>query len=406
MPRSLKLLIILVLCMTAEESLSQRSVNSFCLQSKSFASQHKLKEAIQFADSAVALAGNSGNPDTLAVAYRWRSGVRAEMKDYKNALEDYMLAEDYGKKSGAEAVAQKDLQLRGELLREQEARRKDNILFNARINAFEQTTHQQWRYTLIAAVSLIALAAVAIVLFLRKRSELNSLMNQASEEVSTLRASRDQMLTALSERLKESRLMLDNLEQDVALQAKSAKGDQRDSLESAVVSTGALKAYVEDVIRWLEVGHDSANYHPEVFDCKGLTELTLLKFRTQLEAKKMKSEVYMSEGQLVKADRVMVAIVLENLISNAIKFTPQGGSISCFSGVSDGIVSVGVKDSGIGMDQQTLSGLFGKNAGRKGALGLILSKDLVERNGGRMYAESEVGKGSTFYFTLAAGTIK
>ena len=262
---------------------------------------------MQFADSAVALAGNSGNPDTLAVAYRWRSGVHAEMKDYKNALEDYMLAEDYGKKSGTEAAAQKDLQLRGELLREQEAHRKDNILFNARINAFEQTTQEQWRYTFIVAVSLIALAALAIVLFLRKRNELNSLMEQASEEVSGLRASRDHMLTALSERLKESRLMLDNLEQDVALQAKSAKGDQRDSLESAVVSTGTLKAYLEDVIRWLEVSHDSTNYHPEVFDCKGLTELTLLKFRPQLEAKKMKSEVYMSEGQLVRADRLAMS---------------------------------------------------------------------------------------------------
>jgi signal transduction histidine kinase len=101
--------------------------------------------------------------------------------------------------------------------------------------------------------------------------------------------------------------------------------------------------------------------------------------------------------------------VVRNLISNALKFTHAGGTID-ISTRQEGIsIEVSVSDTGIGIAQKHLPKLFRiettykrlGTAREKGTgLGLILCKELVEKNGGRIWVESEVGKGTTFRFTL------
>jgi len=117
------------------------------------------------------------------------------------------------------------------------------------------------------------------------------------------------------------------------------------------------------------------------------------------------------------ADMNMINTVLRNLISNAIKFTRNDGTIEI--GTSDilhqymhnnePMIVIYVKDKGIGIDSETKHKLFriDENVSKTGTLGeigtglgLILCKEFVERNGGRIWVESEFGQGSTFYFTL------
>ncbi|NLO19941.1 MAG: PAS domain-containing sensor histidine kinase [Ignavibacteria bacterium] len=116
------------------------------------------------------------------------------------------------------------------------------------------------------------------------------------------------------------------------------------------------------------------------------------------------------EDMLVLADYQMINTVIRNLISNAIKFTNQNGNIAI--GVKESPENkacIYVKDDGIGMSEQTQNDLFRIDkkilsqgtAGERGTgLGLLISKELVEKNNGEIWVESEVGKGSTFYFTL------
>jgi signal transduction histidine kinase len=104
--------------------------------------------------------------------------------------------------------------------------------------------------------------------------------------------------------------------------------------------------------------------------------------------------------------------VIFNLLSNAVKFTPEGGSVDVSAAKVNGEVRVAVADTGPGLAaedhdrifeefQQTESGV----EQREGTgLGLALSKRFVELHGGRIWVDSELGKGSTFVFTLPAGS--
>jgi signal transduction histidine kinase len=98
--------------------------------------------------------------------------------------------------------------------------------------------------------------------------------------------------------------------------------------------------------------------------------------------------------------------VLSNLVSNALKVTPKGGAIAIGAEPRDREVVFYVKDTGPGIDAAELPCLFerywrGKQSQYKGAgLGLSIARGIVDAHGGRIWAESQVGTGSTFYFSL------
>jgi signal transduction histidine kinase len=112
------------------------------------------------------------------------------------------------------------------------------------------------------------------------------------------------------------------------------------------------------------------------------------------------------------ADSNTINLVIRNLITNAVKFTNDGGRVLIKSEDKGNEWMVSVRDNGVGMKPEVLNMLFDKTApyttrgtaNEKGTgLGLILCKEFVEKNGGRIWVESKEGDGSTFYFTLPKG---
>ena len=109
----------------------------------------------------------------------------------------------------------------------------------------------------------------------------------------------------------------------------------------------------------------------------------------------------------VNADAPRVEQVLVNLIHNAVKFTRPGGDIVLLAEAGQGVVRFGVKDSGVGIPAADVPRIFERfyrvdksRAGGGTGLGLSISKHLIESHGGKIWAESIEGEGSTFYFTL------
>ncbi len=112
---------------------------------------------------------------------------------------------------------------------------------------------------------------------------------------------------------------------------------------------------------------------------------------------------------MVEADAVKVEQVLNNLLSNAVKFSHPGTAVTVEVSADEGMATVAVRDQGQGIPADELQGLFrpygttsvrGTSGERSTGLGLAIARRIVEAHGGRIWAESEVGKGSSFFFTL------
>lgn len=115
------------------------------------------------------------------------------------------------------------------------------------------------------------------------------------------------------------------------------------------------------------------------------------------------------ENTCVFADKAKLKQILYNLVSNAIKFTENGGTVSIDGSTKDDLVHISIIDTGIGIDKEGLDKLFtpfmqlesSESRTYEGTgLGLALSKEIVELHEGKIWAESEPGKGSIFTFTL------
>jgi signal transduction histidine kinase len=184
--------------------------------------------------------------------------------------------------------------------------------------------------------------------------------------------------------------------------------------QSMMASANNLYKLLENLLEWSRMQRGVTEFNPEV--CV-LSKLIKQNVGIESEVAKLKDIELVSnipENVSVFSDLPMLNTVIRNLMSNAIKFTPRGGRIELGTmnssvGSQSADVCVYVKDNGLGMNPELLDKLFkiDKKSSRPGTegepstgLGLLLCKEFVERQGGRIWVESEVGKGSTFYLTL------
>ena len=129
----------------------------------------------------------------------------------------------------------------------------------------------------------------------------------------------------------------------------------------------------------------------------------------RVKAIKINNEV--GVGYFVKADEMMLNIILENLLSNAIKFSKTGGLITFLIQKESHQITLCIRDNGIGMQENTLKKLFRIDEshtskgtlGEEGTgLGLILSKEMIEKMNGKIFVESIINAGTSVYLTFTA----
>ena len=162
-------------------------------------------------------------------------------------------------------------------------------------------------------------------------------------------------------------------------------------------------------MQWARSQTDIIEFTPTNFKLKDLADQNITLLKEHLTIKKITLKHNIADASGVYADRNMTNTVLRNLLTNAIKFTNAGGDITLGSAEKNGYIEVSVKDTGTGMSEEETSKLFrvdnnfSKNGtdGETGTgLGLILCKEFVVKNGGKIWVVSEENKGSKFYFSL------
>jgi signal transduction histidine kinase/response regulator of citrate/malate metabolism len=149
--------------------------------------------------------------------------------------------------------------------------------------------------------------------------------------------------------------------------------------------------------------------NPERINLKKLIDENITDLQLYLTNKEIKLYSDAKSDIYIFADKNMLNTVLRNLMSNAIKFTHRGGSININASIKDNHVSISVKDTGIGISKDNIVNLFridskymrpGTDKEQGTGLGLKLSKEFVEKLGGKIWVESIENKGSEFIFTF------
>lgn len=191
---------------------------------------------------------------------------------------------------------------------------------------------------------------------------------------------------------------------------ESVSGRARYYLEAIERSAELMQRLIHDLleVRRMEEGRLSIRRHPQSLapllaeTCKVLDPLARMK------SLRLECDVQGDDLPPVNVDRERILQVLSNVVGNAVKHTPQGGSVTIHAEALSDEVLVSVTDTGAGIPAEHLPHVFerfwrAEDSERRGAgLGLAIAKGIVEAHGGRIGVESAVGKGSTFYFTLPA----
>lgn len=182
-----------------------------------------------------------------------------------------------------------------------------------------------------------------------------------------------------------------------------------ESLKLMSKTTDEVFSLLENLLGWARSQSGNLQIKKEPIRVHDLVNSIYLLNKGSIELKKIDFSTEISENHFVSADLMTIKIVLRNLVSNAIKFTPEKGSIRIKSEQLTEGIRLSVSDSGVGISGEDLPKLFnpnshhttyGTNREPGSGLGLILCKDFVEKNGGTISIESELGKGTVFYIHI------
>ncbi len=200
-----------------------------------------------------------------------------------------------------------------------------------------------------------------------------------------------------------SKMMAEDLPALTLEQVQKMASGMRDSATN-------LFRLLENLLEWSRLQRDITPFEPESFLLMCMMTESMRPVMDSANKKEIEISYEIPGDLEVFADENMLASTLRNLTSNAVKYTPKGGKVTITAKLVPGhSVEISVRDTGIGMTPEMVDDLFRLDVqtNRKGTdgepssgLGLLLCKDFVEKHGGKIWVESEEGKGSTFCFTL------
>jgi len=170
-----------------------------------------------------------------------------------------------------------------------------------------------------------------------------------------------------------------------------------------------LSALVENLLNWSNLQIKPITYRPSDIELNSVITDIIHTFKAEIIYKRINIEVQVYNELYVYADIEMIELVLQNLVSNAIKFCHKHGLVQISANEQEQEITISVEDNGIGIEAEDIQKLFRldvefKRTGTYGevgsGMGLILAKEYVTRHGGRIWIESKVNQGTKVFFTL------
>ena len=238
----------------------------------------------------------------------------------------------------------------------------------------------------------------------------NTQLQQSEEELKNTNATKDKFFSIIAHDLRSPFSSLlsfsEFLVEDIETLEKAETKLFAEKIHEAAQNVFAL---LENLLQWSRIQSGKIPYNPINFNIAFKINKVITLLSNNAVNKKITILNECSNNAIVFADEDMLFSVIQNLLSNAIKFTNREGVIVFRCLVLDKEVKISITDNGVGMKEEDLRKLFrldtqhttyGTNEEKGSGLGLLLCLEMIERNRGKITAESKIGGGTTFTFTL------
>jgi len=238
----------------------------------------------------------------------------------------------------------------------------------------------------------------------------NAILIERQKDIEYLNASKDKFFSIIAHDLKNPFSSIIGLSEILKEEIKSSDTSVLENY-AGMINKSAVQTLrlLENLLEWANSQRGKIVFNPVIINLRELfnEEFSILNEMAMEKSIELKSSF--SDNLTISADKNMIKTILRNLISNAIKFTNKNGKVEVKADIMSDQLEISVSDNGIGMKDETIAKLFkldsnistyGTENEKGTGLGLFLCKEFVEKHGGKIWVESESGKGSTFKFIL------
>ncbi|SDD70399.1 N-terminal 7TM region of histidine kinase [Paenibacillus sp. UNCCL117] len=229
------------------------------------------------------------------------------------------------------------------------------------------------------------------------------------EQIAQLNQLKDQLFTIVSHDIRTPIAMQFQLVEMLEEDKERFEAEHREIIDMLGGQIRNTLGMATNLLEWFRSQRADAALYPQFLELSQVVEECCHALHINSEAKQIMVKHTIPSGTYVYADREVLGLIIRNLLSNAIKFTEAGGLVQVYAELSGDKAVVSVRDNGVGMEEEQVRRLFEGEllqslpgtSGEKGTgLGLLVSRQFVQRSGGRLWAESQAGQGSVFHFTL------
>ena len=242
----------------------------------------------------------------------------------------------------------------------------------------------------------------------RKQTEAE--LKTKNEQLKELNATKDKFFSIIAHDLRGPFNGILGLSKILKDEARNLDIDSIVEFSGLIYSSALLEfQLLENLLEWAKMQQKNIHFEPKIIIINNLINNEIIGLKYTADQKNITLKNDTLDEIIFTADEKMLASVLRNLISNAIKFTPKKGKINIIATKSENQVVVSVSDTGIGIKKENIGKLFksASNISTRGTenekgsgLGLLLCKEFVEKHSGKIWVESKTGKGSKFVFSI------
>lgn len=276
----------------------------------------------------------------------------------------------------------------------------------------ELQAEQDAQLRILFILLTVAFIVISLLLWLgyRNKSKVNKLLDTKNQELAAINRTKDRLFSIISHDLKSPLSSFHLITQSLADNIELIdKAQMRDYLGSLRDSSANVRDMMDNLLKWALTQTDQLNLDMKTVTLKGVIDEVIGQLEVITRSKSIAITTKLDEHINVEGDASFLEIVLRNLLSNSLKFTPSGRSISIESGAETDYAVLRIIDEGVGMHQRDIDKLLAgeiigqeiQNSSEKGTgLGVTLVKELVTKMGGKINVITAVDRGTTFEIYL------